>query len=144
MPLPTRHVVAPYTRCAIIRTEVDARGRKEFHDCGRPAVWWIYAPDGESVPGGHYCDEHGRAIHDEYITKLGEDWPLVPVEHPLPEGQHRIVITLVVTGERDDVERALKASIESGSIQAQISDAADDLGLDEVAIVEADYEVRRG
>lgn len=77
--LPDRHIVAPYCRCAIIRKETDGRDRDEFHPCQERARWWLYAPDGEPVPGGHYCDAHGTSIHDEYLTKLGEDWPLVPV-----------------------------------------------------------------
>lgn len=77
---PERHIVAPYSRCSIIRQTTDARGRAEFHPCQERTVWWIYAPDGNPVPGGHLCDAHGREIHDEYLAKLDEDWPLVPVE----------------------------------------------------------------
>lgn len=64
---------------------------------------------------------------------------------PAPPAAHwTVTITLVMTGSADDIARALKASIESGAVQTQISDAADDLGLDDVEITEADYEVTRG
>lgn len=46
--------------------------------CRDRAVFWIYAPDGKPVPGSAVCAPHGRAIHDEYLIKLGEDWPLIP------------------------------------------------------------------
>ena len=26
------------------------------------------------------CRAHGQVIHDEYLAKLNEDWPLVPLE----------------------------------------------------------------
>ena len=48
--------------------------------CRSNASVWILAPDGKRVPGAWVCLPHGKATHDEYKEKLGEEWPLQPVD----------------------------------------------------------------
>lgn len=49
------------------------------NQCRATAAVWLYAPDGEPVPGGWLCLEHGQAITGEYRAKLGEAWALRPL-----------------------------------------------------------------
>lgn len=75
--VPKFHTVAPGCGCSIFTDKRPGH----LKQCRERAAFWIYAPDGEPVPGGHVCASHGAAIHNEYQEKLGEDWPLVPVDH---------------------------------------------------------------
>lgn len=69
--LPKLRYVAPGQRCSVDRFP----GPR----CEAKAAVWIYGPDNEPVPGGWVCRDCGERITSEYRTKLGEEWPLVPV-----------------------------------------------------------------
>ena len=55
----------------------DGQGRL----CPNDAEVWLLAP-GESEPMsgmGGMCRKHGQEVIDEYRTKLGEHWAIVPI-----------------------------------------------------------------
>jgi hypothetical protein len=47
--------------------------------CSAEAEVLMHAPDGKPVPGGRLCGPHGRMVAEEYLAKLAETWPLVPI-----------------------------------------------------------------
>ncbi len=78
--VPEHHIAAPGCRCSIyVERSLYRPGVTGKEPCRERVVFWIYAPDGKPVPGNSVCAAHGASIHNELLTKLGEDWPLVPV-----------------------------------------------------------------
>ena len=59
-----------YQKCSYYGNE------SERTRCHKPADGLLYAPDGKRVPGGYFCQEHGKIITDEYREKIGEIWIL--------------------------------------------------------------------